>query len=172
MFARNIVISFKIQLAEGQYAKINFGIVWANDLFYFSSGKARFHSLITMAAIFDPFDKLKKTIERAGDISDRSTCAANTTAIGEGTKEAFAGRKATFTIFSRDSQDRQRNQGGDVYAVKLAERGFEIRNVHVKDQKDGTYSVEYFVGNLLGKLTLSMYLRGETHQKQPFFCTS
>ena len=29
MFARNIAISFKIQLAEGQYAKINFGIVWA-----------------------------------------------------------------------------------------------------------------------------------------------
>ena len=121
-----------------------------------------------MATIFDPFDKLKKTIERAGDISDRSTCAANTTAIGEGTKEAFAGRKATFTIFSRDSQDRRRKQGGDVYAVKLIERGFEIRNVHVKDQKDGTYSVEYYVGNLLGKLTLSVCLRGEHIKSSPF----
>ena len=122
-----------------------------------------------MAAILDPFGRgLKKTIERAGDISDRSTCAANTTAIGEGTKEAFTGRKATFTIISRDSQDRQRNQGGDVYAVKLIERGFEIRNVHVKDQKDGTYSVEYYVGNLPGKLTLSVWLRGEHIKSSPF----
>ena len=122
-----------------------------------------------MAAILDPFGRgLKKTIERAGDISDRSTCAANTTAIGEGTKEAFTGRKATFTIFSRDGKGRQRNQGGDRYAVKLIERGLEIRDVPVIDQKDGTYSVEYYVGNLPGKLTLSVCLRGEHIKSSPF----
>ena len=65
-----------------------------------------------------------KSIEKAirqsaGDISDRSTCAANSTATGSGIKSANLGKKATFTITSRDSQGRQRKRGGDVYEVKL-----------------------------------------------------
>ena len=129
-----------------------------------------------MAPFYVPSSKsLKEAIQSAGDISDRSTSAANTTATGEGITTGYTGRKATFTIISRDSQNRQRNQGGDVYEVKLIHRGSELRNVSVKleDQKDGTYLAEYnrpFGLSILrcGYYTLSVCLRGEHIQGSPF----
>ena len=88
-----------------------------------------------------------KSIEKAirqsaGDISDRSTCAANSTATGAGIKSANFGKKATFTITSRDSQGRQRKRGGDVYEVKLQFSGVEV---DVKDKGNGKYLAEYTV---------------------------
>ena len=88
---------------------------------------------------------IKKAIRQsAGDISDRSTCAANSTATGSGIKSADLGKKAKFTITSRDSQDRERKLGGDVYAVKLNKEGYEVK-VDVKDKGNGTYLTEYTV---------------------------
>ena len=128
-----------------------------------------------------------KSIEKAirqsaGDISDRSTCAANSTATGLGIKSANLGKKAQFTITSRDSQSRQRKRGGDVYAVKLNKEGYEVK-VDVKDKDDGTYLAEYtvpeqgylsFFLSLLdgwggpGRYTLSVYLRGAHIKGSPF----
>ena len=90
-----------------------------------------------------------KSIEKAirqsaGDISDRSTCAANSTATGLGIKSANLGKIAKFTITSRDSQSRQRKRGGDVYAVKLNKGECEVK-VDVKDNGNGTYLAEYTV---------------------------
>ena len=88
---------------------------------------------------------IKKAIRQsAGDISDRSTCAANSTATGSGIKSADLGKKAKFTITSRDSEDRERKLGGDVYAVKLNKEGYEVK-VDVKDKGNGTYLAEYTV---------------------------
>ena len=108
--------------------------------------------------------------QSAGDISDRSTSAANTTATGPGITTANPGRKATFTITSRDSQNVQRKLGGDVFEVKLKPDvvGGEIK-VKLKDQKDGTYLAEYSVDKkLCGKLTLSVFLRGAHIKDSPF----
>ena len=75
---------------------------------------------------------IKKAIRQsAGDISDRSTCAANSTATGSGIKSADLGKKAKFTITSRDSQE-------------LNKQGYEVK-VDVKDKGNGTYWAEYTV---------------------------
>ena len=127
-----------------------------------------------------------KSIEKAirqsaGDISDRSTCAANSTATGLGIKSANLGKIAKFTITSRDSQRRQRKRGGDVYAVKLNKGEYEVK-VDVKDNDNGTYLAEYtvpdqtFTGFILifggqegsGQYTLSVCLRGAHIKGSPF----
>jgi len=130
------------------------------------------------------FDKsIEKAIRQsAGDISGRTTCAANTTATGLGIKSANLGRKAKFTITSRDSQSRQRKRGGDVYAVKLNKEGYEVK-VDVKDKDDGTYLTEYtvpdqnYLGFILtaffggmggsGQYVLSVCLRGAHIEGSP-----
>ena len=125
---------------------------------------------------------LQEAIQRTGYISDRSTCAENTSATGSGIKSANLGKKAQFTITSRDSQSRQRKRGGDVYAVKLNKERYEVK-VDVKDKDDGTYLAEYtvpeqgylsFFLSLLdgwggpGRYTLSVYLRGAHIKGSPF----
>ena len=97
---------------------------------------------------------IKKAIRQsAGDISDRSTCAANSTATGSGIKSADLGKKAKFTITSRDSQDRERKLGGDVYAVKLNKEGYEVK-VDVKTKATGrTWQ------NILSLMTISCVSR-------------
>ena len=124
---------------------------------------------------------IEKTIRQsAGDISDRSTCAANSTATGLGIKSANLGKIAKFTITSRDSQSRQRKLGGDVYAVKLNKGEYEVK-VDVKDNDNGTYLTEYtvpyqnfiydiFIGGQgrSGQYTLSVCLRGAHIEGSPF----
>ena len=112
---------------------------------------------------------IEAVIKSAGDISDISTCAANTTATGPGITTANPGRKATFTITSHDSRNFQRKRGGDVFVVKLKPEvgGGEIK-VELKDRKDGTYLAEYTVDKVYGKLTLSVCLRGAHIKGSPF----
>ena len=112
---------------------------------------------------------IEAVIQSAGDISDVSTCAANTTVTGPGITIANPGRKATFTITSRDSRNFQRRRGGDVFVVKLKPEvgGGEIK-VELNDRKDGTYLAEYTVDKLYGKLTLSVCLRGAHIKGSPF----
>ena len=112
---------------------------------------------------------IEAVIKSAGDISDISTCAANTTATGPGITTANPGRKATFTITSHDSRNFQRKRGGDVFVVKLKPevRGDDIK-VELKDRKDGTYLAEYTVERLYDKLTLSVCLRGAHIKGSPF----
>ena len=112
---------------------------------------------------------IEAVIKSAGDISDISTCAANTTATGPGITTANPGRKATFTITSHDSRNFQRKRGGDVFVVKLKPevRGDDIK-VELKDRKDGTYLAEYTVDRLYDELTLSVCLRGANIKGSPF----
>ena len=112
---------------------------------------------------------IEAVVQNAGDISDISTCAANTTATGPGITTANPGRKATFTITSHDSRNFQRKRGGDVFVVKLKpEVGGDEVNVELNDRKDGTYLAEYTVDKLYGKLTLSVCLRGAHIKDSPF----
>ena len=112
---------------------------------------------------------IEEVIQSAGDISDVSTCAANTTATGPGITTANPGRKATFTITSHDSRNFQRKLGGDVFEVKLKpEVGGDEIKVELNDQKNGTYLAEYTVDKLCGKLTLSVFLRGAHIKNSPF----
>ena len=112
---------------------------------------------------------IEAVIKSAGDISDVSTCAANTTAAGPGITTANPRRKATFTITSRDSRNFQRKRGGDVFVVKLKpEVGGDEVNVELNDRKDGTYLAEYTVDKMYGKLTLSVCLRGAHIKGSPF----
>ena len=125
---------------------------------------------------------LQEAIQRTGYISDRSTCAENTSATGSGIKSANLGKKAQFTITSRDSQSRQRKRGGDVYAVKLNKGECEVK-VDVKDNGNGTYLAEYtvpyqnFICDIFmiiggqgrsGQYTLSVCLRGAHIKGSPF----
>ena len=106
-------------------------------------------------------------MQSAGAISDRSTCAAKTFAIGSGITGAYSGRKAQFRIISHDSQNCRRKLGGDIYAVKLkAKRGGREFKADVKDQNDGTYLAEYTVR--CGQYTLSVCLRGAHIKGSPF----
>ena len=108
-------------------------------------------------------------IQNAGDISDISTCAANTTATGPGITTANPGRTATFTITSHDSRNFKRKCGGDVFVVKLKpEKGADEINVVLSDRKDGTYLAKYSVDKMYGKLTLSVCLRGAHIKGSPF----
>ena len=112
---------------------------------------------------------IEEVIQNAGAINDNSTCAANTTATGLGITTANPGRKVTFTITSRDSQNVQRKLGGDVFEVKLKpEVGGDDIKVELNDRKDGTYLAEYTVDKLYGKLTLSVCLRGAHINGSPF----
>ena len=112
---------------------------------------------------------IEEVIQNAGAINDNSTCAANTTATGLGITTANPGRKVTFTITSRDSQNFQRKLGGDVFEVKLKpEVGGDDIKVELNDREDGTYLAEYTVDKLYGKLTLSVCLRGAHINGSPF----
>ena len=112
---------------------------------------------------------IEEVIQSAGAINDNSTCAANTTATGLGITTANPGRKVTFTITSRDSQNFQRKLGGDVFEVKLKpEVGGDEIKVGLNDREDGTYLAEYTVDKLYGKLTLSVCLRGANINGSPF----
>ena len=131
---------------------------------------------------YRPNKSIEEAIQRAGDISDISTCAENTTATGPGITTAIIGKKATFTIISRDSQNRQRIQGGDVYAVKMKKSanvifGYNTIKVDVEDQNDGTYLAEYtvyhyypiyLVGLSCGDYALSVFLGGVHIKGSPF----
>ena len=114
---------------------------------------------------------IEKTIQTAGDISDSSTCAAKTTATGLGIESANSGKKATFTITSRDNLGRPRKRGGDVYAVKLYKTVRNEIKVDVKDENNGTYLAEYTVPETFifsGQYTLSVCLRGAHIKGSPF----
>ena len=112
---------------------------------------------------------IEEVIQNAGAINDNSTCAANTTATGLEIATANPGRKVTFTITSRDSQNVQRKLAGDVFEVKLKpEVGGDDIKVELNDRKDGTYLAEYTVDKLYGKLTLSVCLRGAHINGSPF----
>ena len=117
---------------------------------------------------------MEEAIESAGAISDRSTCAAKTFAVGSGITSANPGRKAEFRIISCDSQNCRRKLGGDVYAVKLkAKEGGREFKVDVEDQNDGTYLAEYTIPDNLnpspcGQYTLSVRLRGSHIWESPF----
>ena len=117
-----------------------------------------------------PNKSIEEVIQNAGAINDNSTCAANTTATGEGITTAYIGRKAIFTITSRDSQNFQRKLRGDVFKVKLkSEVGGDEIYVELNDREDGTYSAEYTVDKLYGNLILSVCLRGAHINGSPFF---
>ena len=112
---------------------------------------------------------IEEVIQNAGAINDNSTCAANTTAVGLGITTVNPGRKVTFTITSRDSQNFRRKLGGDVFEVKLKpEVGGDDIKVELNDREDGTYLAEYTVDKLYGKLTLSVCLRGAHINGSPF----
>ena len=144
-----------------------------NELF-----KIEFVKNVKCNDLFQPikyrrYKSIETVIQSAGEISDISTCAANTTATGPGITAAYPGRKTTFTITSHDSRNFQRKLGGDVFVLKLEpEVGGDEIKVELNDRKDGTYLAEYTVDKLYGKLSLSVCLRGAHIKGSPFAVNS
>ena len=85
-------------------------------------------------------------LNNAGVVSDKSTCAGNTTATGEGLRFAGAGSTDSFTITAHDAQGRLRGLGGDVFVAELKDAmGKKKVGVNVRDNCDGTYWATYLV---------------------------
>ena len=88
-------------------------------------------------------EQLLDLLSKAGMVSDKSTCAANTTAEGAGLKVAMPGREVSFTITARDAQGRLRDRGGDFFTVEPTESDGKKVKWNVKDKDDGTYMATY-----------------------------
>ena len=114
-------------------------------------------------------EQLLDFLHNAGMVSDKSTCAATTTAQGAGLEVAVPGKEASCTIIARDAQGSLRGVGGDLFMVELTEND-EVRvKCNVEDKGDGTYVVNYTIPSYSkGTLRLSVLFH-QTHIKgSPF----
>ena len=113
--------------------------------------------------------QLLDLLNNTGMVSDKSTCAATTTAEGSGLSLAIPNREVSFTITARDAQGCLRGVGGDLFLVELTpnkEVEFECK---VEDGNDGTYVVTYTSpADSKGNLRLSVLLRGSHIKGSPF----
>ena len=121
--------------------------------------------------VFDvKLQQLLDLLNKAGMVSDKSTCEATTTAEGPGLNLAVLGREVTFTITARDTQGLLRGEGGDLFTVELTEsRGGKIE-CNVKDKGDGTYMATYTcpADSKGANLRLSVLLCGSHIKDSPF----
>jgi len=69
---------------------------------------------------------------------------------------------ATFTIFAVDRDGNPKNEGGDQFDVIIEDPLFDILPVEIKDNHDGTYTVEY-QPHEPGKHHVDVILRNQEH---------
>ena len=114
-------------------------------------------------------EQLLDLLNNAGMVSDKSTCAANTTTWGAGLQVAIPGRAVSFNIRAHDAQGRFRGHGGDLFKVKLSESKGRKIQCYVKDKGDGNYKATYRCpADSKGNLRLSVLLRGSHIKGSPF----
>jgi len=113
--------------------------------------------------------QLLDLLNNAGMVSDKSTCAATTTAEGSGLSLAIPNREVSFTITARDGQGYLRIVGGDLFVVELTQNKEVEFKYKVEDGNDGTYVVTYTSpADSKGNLRLSVLLRGSHIKGSPF----
>ena len=113
-------------------------------------------------------------LNNVGVVTDKSTCAETTTAVGSGIERANPGELASFTIIARDAQRLARAVGGDTFAVELKQNESDeledkIR-ADVQDKGDGNYFVTYTIPRSAKRVDykLSVLLRGAPIRGSPF----
>ena len=114
-------------------------------------------------------EQLRDLLSNAGIVSEKATCAANTTAEGAGLEMAIPEREVLFTITARDAQGCLRGVGGDLFMVDLTATEEVKFGCKAEDKGDGTYVVTYTSpANSKGCLRLSVRLRGTHIKGSPF----
>jgi len=91
--------------------------------------------------------------------------AGKSYAEGPGLQEAWDNEPAYFTIHSVDNDGNPRTEGGDPFTVNID--GPEKVPVNVKDNGDGTYSVDYHP-QVPGDYTINVNLEGKPIKNAPF----
>jgi filamin len=100
-----------------------------------------------------------------------SPSAENTIASGEGLNKAEAGVPGHFQVEVRDRFDNPVGHGGDAISASIAAKDDEsaaAANVVVKDNGDGTYTVEYDPINKVGDYVVQVKLSESDIKDAPF----
>lgn len=80
------------------------------------------------------------------------------------------GKKTELMLETRDKNDQLLKRGGEDVSAELRHRDAgapRSLNVHVEDNRNGTYTLS-FIPDVAGKLTLSIFVKGQPIQDSPF----
>jgi len=88
-------------------------------------------------------------------------------AEGPGLEGGQQYKDAKFTIHAVDTEGKPRNSGGDPFKVQVSGPEGKVKDVNVKDNKDGTYSVVY-VPKKFGNYKVDVTLHKENIRDAPF----
>ena len=108
-------------------------------------------------------------VEQLGSLKRSQTRARHSSADGEGIKEAIVGLEAQLVVTTRNAKGQQCHDDND--CVTLAIRNWQDDNcaaeLHVQDNKDGTYKIKYFAKET-GTCSASVKANGEHIRGSPF----
>ena len=98
-----------------------------------------------------------------------NTCAHQSTAEGEGISEASVGLESNFLLTTRNAEGEQCYNESDCVTVEIKnQRGHDCATeVRLKDEKDGSYKVRYFLKDT-GKCQVSVKVNEEHIRGSPF----
>ena len=98
-----------------------------------------------------------------------NTCAHQSTAEGEGISEASVGLESNFLLTTRNAEGEQCYNERDFVTVKIKnQRDHDCATeVRLKDEKDGSYKVRYFLKDT-GKFLVSVKVNKEHIRGSPF----
>ena len=98
-----------------------------------------------------------------------NTCAHQSTAEGEGISEASVGLELNFLLTTRNAEGEQCYNESDCVTVEIKnQRGHDCATeVRLKDEKDGSYKVRYFLKDT-GKCQVSVKINEEHIRGSPF----
>ena len=98
-----------------------------------------------------------------------NTCAHQSTTEGEGISEASVGLESNFLLTTRNAEGEQCYNESDCVTVEIKnQRGHDCATeVRLKDEKDGSYKVRYFLKDT-GKCQVSVKVNEEHIRGSPF----
>ena len=98
-----------------------------------------------------------------------NTCAHQSTAEGEGISEASVGLESNFLLTTRNAEGEQCYNERDCVTVEIKNQRYHdcATEVQLKDEKDGSYKVRYFLKDT-GKCQVSVKVNEEHIRGSPF----
>ena len=98
-----------------------------------------------------------------------NTCAHQSTAEGEGISEASVGLESNFLLTTRNAEGEQCYNERDCVTVEIKNQRYHdcATEVRLKDEKDGSYKVRYFLKDT-GKCQVSVKINEEHIRGSPF----